>query len=65
VQRITAAGREQIPITYKNHYVLQLEHFRDCIAEKRQPLTSGRACLPSERTRELLYRSANFFTTSN
>jgi hypothetical protein len=34
-----------------------LEHFRDCIAENRQPLTGGRACLPTERTRESLYRS--------
>lgn len=65
VERITAAGREKIPVTYKNHYILQLEHFRDCIARKRQPITSGRACLPTERTRELLYRSVNFFTTSN
>jgi len=57
VERITEAGREQIPVTYRNHYVLQLEHFRDCIAEKRDPITSGRACLLTERTRELLYRS--------
>lgn len=57
VERITEAGREQIPVTYRNHYVLQLEHFRDCIAEKQHPITSGRACLPTERTRELLYRS--------
>jgi predicted dehydrogenase len=57
VERITEAGREQIPITYRNHYVLQLEHFRDCIAERRQPITSGRACLQTERIRDLLYRS--------
>jgi 1,5-anhydro-D-fructose reductase (1,5-anhydro-D-mannitol-forming) len=57
LERITEAGREQLPVSYRNHYVLQLEHFRDCIAESRQPLTGGRACLPTERTRELLYRS--------
>ena len=57
VERVTEAGREQIPITYRNHYVLQLEHFRDCVAERREPITSGRACLPTERTRALLYRS--------
>jgi len=57
VERITGTGREQIPITYRNHYVFQLEHFRDCIAESREPITSGRACLATERTRELLYRS--------
>ena len=65
VERITEAGREQIPFTYRNHYILQLEHFRDCVAESREPITSGRACLATERTRELLYRSINFFTTSN
>jgi glucose-fructose oxidoreductase len=58
VERITGAGREQIPVAYKNHYVLQLEHFRDCITGKREPITSGRACLQTERIRELLYRSA-------
>jgi UDP-N-acetylglucosamine 3-dehydrogenase len=57
VERITEAGREQIPVSYRNHYILQLEHFRDCIAENRQPLTSGRACLQTERTRVLLYSS--------
>ena len=57
LERIGESGREQIPITYRNHYVLQLEHFRDCIAENREPISSGRACLPTERTRELLYRS--------
>jgi 1,5-anhydro-D-fructose reductase (1,5-anhydro-D-mannitol-forming) len=57
VERITEAGREQIPVAYENHYVLQLEHFRDCIAENRQPLTSGGACLATEKTRALLYRS--------
>jgi predicted dehydrogenase len=55
--RITEEGRKQIPVSYRNHYVLELEHFRDCIADKKQPLTSGRACLPAERTRELLYQS--------
>ena len=59
VERITEAGREQIPITYRNHYVLQLEHFRDCIAQSREPITSGRACLPTERTRALLYRGVS------
>jgi predicted dehydrogenase len=58
VERITEVGREQIPFAYRNHYVLQLEHFRDCIAGNRQPITSGRSCLPTERIRELLYRSA-------
>ena len=65
VERITETGREQIPITYRNHYVLELEHFRVCVAENREPITSGRACLPTERTREMLYRSKNFFTISN
>jgi len=65
VDRFTGAGREQIPVSYKNHYLLQLEHFRECIARKRQPITSGRACIPTERARELLYHSLNFFTTSN
>ena len=57
VERISQAGREQIPIPYKNHYVLQLEHFRDCIAQQREPLTSGHACLRTEQTREMLYKS--------
>ena len=57
VERITETGREQIPVTWRNHYVLQLEHFRDCIADKRQPLTSGRACLATEEIRAQLYRS--------
>jgi len=57
LERITEEGRKQIPVSYRNHYVLELEHFRDCIADKTQPLTSGRACLPTERTRELLYQS--------
>jgi 1,5-anhydro-D-fructose reductase (1,5-anhydro-D-mannitol-forming) len=57
VERITEAGRELIPITYRNHYVAELEHFRDCVAENREPISSGRACLPTERTRVLLYSS--------
>jgi 1,5-anhydro-D-fructose reductase (1,5-anhydro-D-mannitol-forming) len=65
VERFTEGGREPISVPYKNHYLLELEHFRDCIAENTQPITSGRACLPTERTREQLYRSTNFFTTSN
>lgn len=57
LERVTPEGRKQIPVSYKNQYVLELEHFRDCIADRKQPLTSGRACLPTERTRELLYQS--------
>jgi UDP-N-acetylglucosamine 3-dehydrogenase len=57
VERITEAGREQIPFFYKNHYVLEAEHLRDCIAEKREPIASGRACLQTERIRGLLYQS--------
>jgi len=30
-ERITEEGRKQIPVSYRNHYVLELEHFRDCI----------------------------------
>jgi hypothetical protein len=65
VERITSTGAESIPVPYENHYLLELEHFLDCIGDSRQPITSGRACLPTERTRERLYRGANFFTTSN
>ena len=56
LERITEKGRKQIPVSYRNHYVLELGHFRDCIVDKKQPLTSGRASLLTERTRELLYQ---------
>jgi 1,5-anhydro-D-fructose reductase (1,5-anhydro-D-mannitol-forming) len=65
VERFTPAGAESIAFAYENHYLLELEHFLECIGAGRQPVTSGRACLPTERTRERLYRNADFFTTSN
>jgi 1,5-anhydro-D-fructose reductase (1,5-anhydro-D-mannitol-forming) len=55
VERFTPDGAESIPFAYENHYRLELEHFLDCIGAGRQPVTSGRACLPTERTRERLY----------
>jgi predicted dehydrogenase len=57
VERITTEGRTQMPVSYRNHYVLELEHFRDCVQEGKQPLTSGRACLATERARRRLYGS--------
>jgi predicted dehydrogenase len=48
---IQDGNRQEVILPYENHYVKQLKHFRDCVLNGGEPITSGRICLASERMR--------------
>ena len=56
VELIKDGKRRQIPIPYKNCYILQFEHFRDCVDKAQRPITNGQNCMKSEKTRIMLYK---------
>lgn len=51
VEIVRGDQHQAVDITYRNHYIAELEHFRDCVRDGKQPITSGRNCLRSERIR--------------
>jgi len=61
VEIVRGDQREVVDIPYRNHYAAELEHFRDCVRDGVEPITSGRICIRTERVRigllEQLYKT--------
>lgn len=55
VQRIEGTKSQIVALTHRDHYVCEVEHFRDCVYQGKEPLTSGANSLKSESLRLKLY----------
>jgi predicted dehydrogenase len=57
VEQIEGTLRRFVNIPYQDHYVRELEHFRDCIRLGMEPLTSGANSIKTEKLRLKLFET--------
>ena len=57
VTRIEGSQQMTVEIPHKNHYVREVEHFKDCIRNGKEPLTSGAKSLRTESLRLKLFET--------
>ncbi len=60
---VSAEGRKRIEIPHRNHYVEECKHFKYCIENDVEPLTSGENVLQSEKARMIMYEKGTTFAT--
>lgn len=57
VTLIEGAQRLAVNIPHQDHYVREVEHFRECVRDGKEPLTSGTNSLKTENLRLKLYET--------
>jgi predicted dehydrogenase len=57
VARIEGSQRKTVEIPYQDHYVGEVEHFRNCVYYGKEPLTSGASSLKTEWLRLKLFET--------